>query len=66
VGDQDGQQAVVKALYELIGIAESDEDLDEIERQNADRITKFGTRIRAEFNDEITKKRTALAERGVR
>jgi hypothetical protein len=61
-----GQQAIVKALYELIGIAESDADLDEIERQNADRIQKFGTRIRAEVNDDVQKKRTALAERAGR
>jgi hypothetical protein len=48
-----GQDAVIKALTDLLDMTESDADQDEFERQNADRIAKItgqkGQALRSQF-----------------
>ena len=50
-----GQDAVLRSLEGLLDMTESDEEQDELERQNADRIEKItglkGTQLRARFAD---------------
>ena len=51
-----GQEAIIRALGELLDMAETDADQDEFERQNAERIAKItgekGRQLRARFDDK--------------
>ena len=51
-----GQEAIIRALGELLDMAETDADQDEFERQNAERIAKItgekGRQLRARFADK--------------
>lgn len=59
-----GQDAIYKALCDLVDMAESDDDLEQIRQQNHDRIAKFGQQRRGELINRMSARSVEL-EHGV-
>jgi hypothetical protein len=59
-GDVLGQEAIIKRLDKLIGLAETKADLDAIESENAERLSKITGNRRANLNVAIRAKRETL------
>ena len=55
-----GQENIIKQLDKLIGLAETRDDLDAIERLNAERIEKITGNRRANLNNTFRAKRESL------
>ena len=55
-----GQEAIIKRLEKLIGLAETKADLNAIERENAERLSKITGNRRANLNVAIRAKRETL------
>jgi hypothetical protein len=59
-----GQNEIIRAVHELVGIAETDAELREIREQNADRIAKWPAAQRLELNRIMTDRSVALQPAG--
>lgn len=55
-----GQEAIIKRLEKLIGLAETGADLDAIQNQNAERLAKITGNRRATLNSSFRAKRETL------
>lgn len=57
-----GQEAIVKVLDDLIGMAESDAELDALQDQNKERIGKFSANLRSRIARTIADRRLVLQQ----
>ena len=56
-----GQDAIIQRLMELLELARSADDIDEIEKQNAERLAKITGNRRANLNVAFRAKRESFA-----
>ena len=56
-----GQDAIIRRLMELLELARSADDIDEIEKQNAERLAKITGNRRANLNVAFRAKRETFA-----
>lgn len=56
-----GQDAIVKKLNQLLAASETPEEVDAIERLNADRISKFGLAVKSAWTNAVKARRQEVA-----
>jgi hypothetical protein len=55
-----GQDAILKALYELLGMTRTQGDVDQLCEQNAERIAKFGGTKGSQWRFDVQTRRQLI------